>query len=154
MSENRFESFIEKFLETGGEFSPSFSLVLKNNSFKDVAVSSTLRELIKANVIGFNLVSPPEAEVSLTVADAAVIETGSLIFGYETEEDFLLISLPKVHVVLVKEESIYDTLAEALRSINGAYVSIVTGPSKTGDIELIHVYGVHGPERVIVVREI
>ncbi len=96
---------------------------------------------------------PEEAEVSITRATAAAADTGSLIFAFDEEDTHKLTALPKVHVALLQKRKIYKTIEDALRKVEGSYISVVTGPSKTGDIELIHVAGVHGPERLIVVLE-
>jgi L-lactate dehydrogenase complex protein LldG len=63
--------------------------------------------------------------------------------------------LPPVHLVVLPQErlvpgfeQLFDALAEHAR--NSAQTVLITGPSRTGDIELALVRGIHGPMRVIV----
>ncbi len=97
-----------------------------------------------------------KADLGVTGVSAAVGKTGSILLAWDGGEEHLLTSLPPVHLVVVRAEQIYPTMEDAMESIlDGgdppAFVSIVNGPSKTGDIELIHVTGVHGPQWVYAV---
>ena len=66
--------------------------------------------------------------------------------------------LPAVHIALLPAAAILGTLGEALASVrdrSGAVraptITFVTGPSRTADIELTMVVGVHGPEELHVI---
>jgi len=96
---------------------------------------------------------PSKTDLGVTGVSAAVGRTGSLIFAWSRERDHLLTSLPPVHPAVVKKEQIYPSMEEAMEAVvegdpPPSYISVVNGPSKTGDIELIHVSGVHGPQWV------
>ena len=66
--------------------------------------------------------------------------------------------LPPVHVAIVEPHQVYETLDDlfALRRMAflegegdmGSYLSLISGPSRTGDIEQTIVIGVHGPTEV------
>ena len=67
----------------------------------------------------------------------------------------LMSLLPPIHVALVEEGSIADSLAETMASQDWAggmptNAVLVSGPSKTADIEQTLAYGVHGPKELIV----
>jgi len=148
---DRVELFLKNFVDAGGEVLDGLSEVVDLFPDGPFAVEASLkRRLARFNL---PLSAPEQAKVSITRAKAGVAETGSLVFAYAEEEGFKLITLPEVHVALLSRRRIYDTLDEALSGIKGDYISVVTGPSKTGDIELIHVSGVHGPGRLILVLE-
>lgn len=148
---NAHQLFIEKFKEAGGEIFKSLEEVIEEFKGSSFAVEPRLkRRLQKFDV---QLAPPEEAEVSITRANVACAETGSLIFAFKKGANHKLTSLPKIHVALINKKDIYPTLEEALSKVEGSYISVITGPSKTGDIELIHVFGVHGPERLICVLE-
>ena len=63
--------------------------------------------------------------------------------------------LPPVHVALVRQGDIVDNLAGLIRAQDWASrmptnAVLVSGPSKTADIEQTLAYGVHGPKELIV----
>lgn len=104
-----------------------------------------LRELLK------------RADIGITGADLAVAETGSLLITSKNDAERLVSCLPPVHVVILSKEKILDNfleLAEWLRKAQDKStrtVSIITGPSRTADIELEIVVGVHGPHELHVI---
>jgi L-lactate utilization protein LutC len=148
---NKEELFVKNFTEAGGELFYSLDEVLSELKECIFAIGRGLKRKLKK--FALKEASPEEADASITKVAAACAETGSLIFVFNKEKEHKLTSLPKVHVVLLKKDQIFTSLHEALSNVEGAYISVVTGPSKTGDIELIHVFGVHGPERLICVLE-
>ncbi len=63
--------------------------------------------------------------------------------------------VPPVHIAGLKAAKIHDTLAEAMRKEGWAEkmpsnLLLISGPSKTADIELTIASGVHGPKELIV----
>jgi len=96
------------------------------------------------------------AEIGLTGVDYALAETGSLVLLARPEQPRSVSLLPPVHIALIRPEQIirgFDELFESLRSdleatgIKSA-VTFITGPSRTADIELTLVVGVHGPQQL------
>ncbi len=152
---DKIKTFAEKFVLAGGEIVDALtdlSHFLKD--IKNFAAEDELKNIVVSNFAFLTEVEPEKAEVSFTKAICGISETGSVIFAYTNESTHLLISLPKIHVVFLNKNSIYWTLEEALmKLIDKPYISIITGPSKTGDIDLIHVMGVHGPEKLILCWE-
>jgi len=99
-----------------------------------------------------------DAPLGVSLAKVAIAETGSAMLAEETLSDRGVGMLTKTHVIVVRTESIVPTLVEAAAALKahalqpgGGYVSLVTGPSRTADIELSLSLGVQGPERVFVV---
>jgi len=90
------------------------------------------------------------ADVGVTEADALVATSGTLVLAARGRHRGASL-LPPVHVAIVPVERLVADLATALRRLRtGAApaescVTLVTGPSRTADIEKKLVVGVHGP---------
>lgn len=95
-------------------------------------------------------------EVSLVPAVGAVAETGTLILTSDPERPITLNFLPETHLVTVKASEIVATYEEVWQGLRERYgsgsmprtVNMVTGPSRTGDIEQKIQLGAHGPRRL------
>ena len=96
------------------------------------------------------------ADAGISGVDYLIAETGSLVLLTRPEQPRSLSLLPPLHIAVARREQILDDLFDLFEQrLNGAAlpacVSLITGPSKTGDIELKLVTGVHGPGEVHVV---
>ncbi len=81
-------------------------------------------------------------------------DTGSVVLAASPEEPRANSLLPAVHVSLLAEDRILPGLAELFEAVGGdlpSALAIVTGPSRSADIEQKLVVGVHGPGEVHVV---
>lgn len=97
--------------------------------------------------------APPKgAEVSDAVHGLA--DTGSVVLAASPDEPRARSLLPAVHVAHLREDRILASLAELFAAVGGelpSALAIVSGPSKSGDIEQQMTVGVHGPGEVHVV---
>ena len=92
------------------------------------------------------------AEIGITSCTHAVAETGTLAMCSGPGSERLASLLPPVHIAVVHREQILPDLfdlfarleADGLANLS-SNVSLITGPSKTGDLELRLTTGVHGP---------
>jgi L-lactate dehydrogenase complex protein LldG len=97
------------------------------------------------------------ADLSVTGADYLIAETGSVVYLSRGAEPRSASLLPPVHVVVATTNQLLPDLFDLFERLPPttaalpACVSIITGPSKTGDIELKLVTGVHGPGELHVV---
>lgn len=92
---------------------------------------------------------------SLTAARAAIAETGTLILWPDAAEPRLMSLVPPVHIVLLDANRIYNTFYEAMHSEGWkdglpTNALLVSGPSKTADIQQTLAYGAHGPKELVV----
>ena len=98
------------------------------------------------------------AGLGLTGADYALAETGSIVILPRRGLSRLVSVVPPVHVALVRPEELLESLDDLflLRRLEyyrnggemGSYLNFITGPSRTADIEMTIVQGVHGPKEV------
>lgn len=94
------------------------------------------------------------ADLGVSGVDYLIAETGSIVMLTRPEQPRSLSLLPPIHVAVARREQIvedlFDLFEEELAGQQAlpAGVTIITGPSKTGDIELKLVTGVHGPGEV------
>jgi len=98
-----------------------------------------------------------QAELGITGVFAAIAETGSLVVASGLDEPRSFSLLPPIHIAVVDRRQIvpdlFDLFETSLTASTGlpSCITVITGPSKTGDIELRLVTGVHGPGEVHVI---
>jgi L-lactate utilization protein LutC len=96
------------------------------------------------------------ADLGVAAPDWAIAETGTLAYAADSGQARSTTLLPPVHLAIVDSDCVLADLVDlparlASRSVDGVVprnVVLVTGPSKTGDIELKLTTGVHGPGEV------
>jgi L-lactate dehydrogenase complex protein LldG len=84
----------------------------------------------------------------------ALADTGSLAGESSAIEQRLVSSLPTIHIAIIPTSGILPdmpTLLTRLTPGESSYIAMITGPSRTADIERVLTIGVHGPERLIIV---
>jgi L-lactate dehydrogenase complex protein LldG len=95
------------------------------------------------------------ADIGITSADYALADTGTLVMLSTAQEARLISLLPPAHIAVVPRNRILTGLDELFAKIpNAAEITssmvLITGPSRTADIEQILVRGVHGPGQITV----
>jgi L-lactate dehydrogenase complex protein LldG len=95
------------------------------------------------------------AEVSITLAELLVAQTGSVLISSACGGRGASVAAP-VHIVLASVSQMVPDLESAVARANSvaernAYLCLITGSSRTADIEKILVMGAHGPKRLIVI---
>lgn len=91
-----------------------------------------------------------DVRIGISVADFAIAETGTLVASAGAGKARMTSLAPPVNVMLVARSAIVATLAEAMPRMSSATSVMITGPSRTADIEGILVRGVHGPGELLV----
>ena len=100
-----------------------------------------------------------QAAIGLTGVDYAIAETGSCVIIPRIGVSRLVSLLPPIHVAIVQGEQIVPDLdglfllrrRDFLQGNFGTHMNIITGPSRSADIEYTIVTGVHGPAEVHVI---
>jgi L-lactate dehydrogenase complex protein LldG len=143
--------------------------ILQEKKAAKVAVGMLPEELSSALELrfaeaGMELLKPPfnnaempgaldSVEVGISWAAFAIADTGAIV-EFATDDSHRLVSaLPRVHIAVFRAADMIETLKEAATPIRNFYlenplnatVSFISGPSRTGDIEMRLILGVHGP---------
>lgn len=102
---------------------------------------------------GLNLVHRADAgaQAGLTGALAGIAETGALALAGGPGRPQSASLLPEIHIAVLRVKDIYPDTASFFR-VAGAQPSLtlISGPSRTADIEMTLTVGVHGPKEVLV----
>lgn len=102
-----------------------------------------------------------EADIGISGANVVSADTGTLYLIENEGNIRLSTSAPPVHIALVGMEKLVPTLGDAFKvaevtwryanyTVPG-YVSLISSPSKTGDIEKVTTFGAHGPKELHVI---
>ncbi|MCP4117188.1 MAG: lactate utilization protein [Desulfobacteraceae bacterium] len=96
-----------------------------------------------------------EIDAGITSTIGGIADGAALILWPTPEEPRLLSLVPPVHFALVKADTIFSSFSEAIEKLNWAKKAptnslLISGPSRTADIEMILQFGVHGPTDLIV----
>jgi L-lactate utilization protein LutC len=94
------------------------------------------------------------ADVGISGVDHLIAETGSIVVASAPDDPRSVSLLPPVHIAVAERRQLVPDLFDLFGPAAAALPScltLITGPSKTGDIELRLVTGVHGPGEVHVV---
>lgn len=100
-----------------------------------------------------------QIDAGITGVCGAVADTGALVLWPTVNEPRLISLVPPVHVAVLDARRIFHSLSEMMAAENWAgampaNVLLISGPSKTADIEFTLVFGVHGPkELVLLIRK-
>lgn len=98
--------------------------------------------------------SAARARFGISQMEWALADTGSLAQNSTAIEQRLVSSLSTIHIALVPTRGILPDMPALLSRIHPkecAYLALITGPSRTADIERVLTIGVHGPERLVII---
>lgn len=96
-----------------------------------------------------------DTDASITSTRGAIAETGTLIVWPDVHEPRLMSLVPPIHFALLDAGQIHDTLFDAMISQGWSSAMptnalLISGPSKTADIQVTLAYGAHGPKELVV----
>jgi L-lactate dehydrogenase complex protein LldG len=97
-----------------------------------------------------------DIDAGFTTTRGGIAETGTLIVWPDADEPRLLSLVPPIHFALLDADALHDTLFDALRAQGWSAAPmpsnalLISGPSKTSDIQVTVAYGAHGPKELIV----
>jgi L-lactate dehydrogenase complex protein LldF len=117
-------------------------------SWDETHLPHRLLDTLKNNGIKIHHHPDPGIRVGLTGVNAAIAETGTIVLTSGSGQPLTTSLLPDTHIAILKEEDIYKNLPQVLRLREvreASSVVLISGPSRTADIEMTLTIGVHGP---------
>ena len=95
-----------------------------------------------------------DVDAALTLAKSAIAETGALVLWPTPAEPRLMSLVPSVHFVLLDVATIHADFfsaitAEGWKDALPTNALLISGPSKTADIQQTLAYGAHGPRELV-----
>lgn len=108
---------------------------------------------------GYDVNDMEKCDVGISECDALIAQTGSVMLTTSSGGGRALSVLPPHHVVIARMDQLVPDLPAAYELLHHTYgatgwpsmITIITGPSRTGDIERILVLGAHGPKKLTVI---
>ena len=95
------------------------------------------------------------SDVGIAGVEFAIAETGSVCEDGLAIEQRLITTLPPTSIVILNSDNVVPNIKTAFEVIskvfNRGYISFITGPSRTSDIERVLTIGVHGPSQLIII---
>ena len=95
------------------------------------------------------------ADIGISTVEFGIAESGSVCMDGYAFESRLVSMLPPIHIAFMSSKNVVLGITEAFEIISKVYdrgyVSFITGPSRTADIERVLTIGVHGPSRFVLI---
>ncbi|MBI9033744.1 MAG: LUD domain-containing protein [Bacteroidales bacterium] len=159
---NAFTQVAGKFVycEHEREFVEALSYISKENQWSEIfAYESQLIQAIDA--AGIDVVSDENQfyglKVGATTCEYLIARSGCVMVSSGLGNGRRLNVYPEIHIVVAKASQLVPDLKDALLNIQKKYngelpssINVITGPSRTADIEKTLVMGMHGPKELYV----
>jgi L-lactate dehydrogenase complex protein LldG len=95
------------------------------------------------------------SDVGIACVEFGIAETGSVCEDGLAIEQRLITTLPPISIVVMNSNKVVPTIEAAFETISTVfdrgYISFITGPSRTSDIERVLTIGVHGPSQLVII---
>lgn len=134
-------------------------LVEKKKLRNIVALEHNVQELLAAYEFPFIASDQglSEIQIGITGCEALIARNGSILVSNASASGRRLSSYPPIHIVFAKTSQLVMDIKDAMDQMQNRYgadlpsfISIITGPSRTADIEKTLVMGAHGPKELYV----
>jgi len=162
-------TFAQEFTKAGGkfifcededEFIQSLLYLIKENNWENLfCIDNKLLELLNNSGVQFSSADKDfiTLKVGITLCEFLISRLGSVMVSSKQNSGRRLNVFPEVHIVLAYASQLVPDLKDAFDELKGKYptaipsmISVITGPSRTADIEKTLVMGAHGPKDLYV----
>jgi L-lactate dehydrogenase complex protein LldG len=140
-------------LREGVSAEPRCGAVWAAGPMVDAADQRRLMEAVPGLTFAVTRDLAEAAKFGISQMDWALADTGSVVDCADSVEKRLVSTLPTAHIAIVALDSMVpdlNTIFELVDPARTSYLSFITGPSRTADIERVLTIGAHGPERLII----
>jgi L-lactate dehydrogenase complex protein LldG len=167
MEESMDVNFAQEFTKVGGQFVycddeadlvGTITALAAENDWQEVyCVEPSIQYLLTQAGLPFQSdeESLHDLKVGITSCEFLISRLGSIMISSRQESGRRLNVYPEIHIVIAYTSQLVPDLKEALAGIRERYpskipslVSVITGPSRTADIEKTLVMGAHGPKEL------
>lgn len=147
------------FCENQQEFISHLQLLIEKRNLNEIYVWETaLQEVLIQSGISFKADDTKfkSAEAGITLCECLVARTGSIIISSRQAAGRRLGIYPPVHIVVAYTSQLVTDIKDGLQMVQAKYpallpsmINMITGPSRTADIEKTLVLGAHGPKELM-----
>jgi len=146
------------YCENETEFYETLSEFLSVKSVeKPFVLDRSIKEILEAGNIEYlsEITQLPALKAAITRCEYLIARLGSIMVSSGHESGRRLNVFPEIHIVVAYTSQIVNDLKDALAGIKERYVTlpsmvtVITGPSRTADIEKTLVMGAHGPKELV-----
>ncbi len=161
--------FAEEFTQIGGQFvycqdinelSKNLKELFYSKNWEEIYTKSPAIEKLLSNM-GIDAITQVDeyskVMVSITECEALVARLGSIMVSSKQITGRRLNFIPDTHIVIANLNQLVETVKDAMLFLDKKYekhlpsmTTLITGPSRTADIEKTLVMGAHGPRNLIV----
>jgi L-lactate dehydrogenase complex protein LldG len=161
--------FAEEFIKVSGkfvycesenEFTENMKSLINENQWTNVfCKEDKVKKILEAGNIPFFSEDKDlhEIEVGITQCEYLIARLGSIMVSSRQQCGRKMFVYPPVHIVIAYTSQLVNDLKQALAGIKQKYadnipsmISVITGPSRTADIEKTLIMGAHGPKEIYV----
>lgn len=162
-------SFAEEFTKVGGnfvfcesvsEFGENLRILFEQNEWEHLfCIDENIKKILDAENIFFHDEDDyfKDIKVGITFCDFLIARLGSVMVSSQLPSGRRMVIYPPVHIVIAYTSQVVPDLKDALQGLKLKYpirlpsqVSVITGASRTADIEKTLVMGAHGPKEIYV----
>lgn len=145
--------FIKDFIKQNTSNKVSKGVVWCESVFLEGIDRDAIQKELPQIEFNISLTAATAAKIGINQADFGIAETGSLVEISDTISKRLCSILPEIHIAILPLNKILPDMESVFEQIDLRaipYLTVISGPSRTADIERVLTIGVHGPERVII----
>ena len=163
--ENLVERFMQELAGVGGQayrvssdkLTDTLIALLKERRMNTTLVWDSVKALneFQLSQEGIKLIRTfdPTIKAGITGAAVAIAETGTILISSGRGQSLSASLTPETHIAVINSSQIVSSLEEAFRTEavrDASAAALITGPSRTADIEMSLTIGVHGPKELLV----